>query len=661
VSAAQYRIISAAGGDVEKGSADVAVGDGVFTLAPPGGSPLRVPFSHIRSVDEPQPYFVRVTLADGSAIELHSLGTMRTQLLAELRDGRAEVAAETAAAVGEAEIFRGTAGGDSAEVRVYDDALLIITAAATMRISFSFVGAVQVRDYTVTVEVAGHAPVLLTRLGRRSGELADLLTTRLREASGRTSAFLASLLPGLDPMTLRAASGLLRDGVAAPVSALDGLHPELSSALLGIATLPERQEMVTELARRTDLAIGFKQITSVRRPAVGVTPWYDHAVTPHIGDHGAPGGRFGPGLGGMLGAGIMSGIGSGGFGGGYGGGLGGWGDCWAFRALGAGMNGQQNRPMAPRADVNRGLLTPATEDLSALTLSGEDPTVLAFALGRRSDDGLPSLVLYEVLNQLEPLTYAYQPDTGSGTNELAAVNRCLDDAGFQADAVHAEGLTSTGGPDASPLARWLAAKVPHDNQWASRLSALLTAGRLGATGRRACRGGSGGGRTPRSSLPSGAGRLSGTWWVYPLAGAELGYRTSSPVIVRPISIRWISDVPSKIVKILAIGAVYAGRRPAAPRGISTHSARPVRDEFRFLAGPVRDWRAGRRRASVGGRGRPASWRTPSAGYSATGTNWLICARAGDWVLCRVGAGLTWLTFADKRVARRVDLLVLGFS
>jgi hypothetical protein len=28
--------------------------------------------------------------------------------------------------------------------------------------------------------------------------------------------------------------------------------------------------------------------------------------------------------------------------------------------------------------------------------------------------------------------------------------------------------------------------------------------------------------------------------------------------------RWISEVPSKIVKILAIVAVYAGQRPAAP-------------------------------------------------------------------------------------------------
>lgn len=269
-----------------------------------------------------------MTLADGNAIELHGLGTMRTQLLAELRDGRAEVAAEAASAVGEAEIFGGTAGGDSAEIRVYDDALLIITAAATERISFSFVGAVRVRDYTVTVEVAGREPVMLTRLGRRSGELAELLATRLREARGRTSAFLASLLPGLDPMALRT---------------------------------------------------------------------------------GAPGD--------------------------------------GHRA------GQADRP---------------------------GDRLQADHVGTSARRRLPSLVLYEVLNQLEPLTHIYRPDGGSGTNELVAVNRCLDDVGFQLAAVHAEGLTSAHGPDAqnSPLARWLAGKVPHDDGWASRLDTLLTTGRV---------------------------------------------------------------------------------------------------------------------------------------------------------------------------------------
>jgi hypothetical protein len=475
VSAAQYRLVPAGGGDVENGSADVTVAGESFILAPSGGSTLRVLSSQIRSVTEPQPFTVLVTLADGTAIELRGLGTMRTQLLAELRDSRAEVVAAAAAPVGEPEIFRGTTGGDSAELRLYDDALLIVTAAAMERVSFSFIRDAQVRDYTVTVEVTGREPVTLSRLGRRTGELADLLATRLGEARGRTSAFLASLLPGLDPMALRAAAGLLRDGVAVPVSALDGIHPDLSSTLLGLATHPERRDMVAALTRRTELALGFRQITSVRRAAVGLTPWYDHAATPHIGDHGAPAGRFGPGLGGVLTAGVVSGMGSGGFGGGQVG-MGGWGDYWAFRALGAGMNGRPDRPMAPRADVIPGLLAPAAEDLSALTAAGDDPTVLAFVLGRRSGSGRPDLVVYEVLNQSEPSTYVYRPDGGSGDDELAAVNRSLDDVGFRPAPLHAGGLTSAPRPDAatSPLDRWLLGEVPHDAHWTATLDALLT-------------------------------------------------------------------------------------------------------------------------------------------------------------------------------------------
>jgi hypothetical protein len=495
VSAAQYRIISPAGGETENGSANVAVTDGTLTVAPSAGSTLRVPSGQICSVTEPQPFTVLVGLADGTSIELTRLGTMRTQLLAELRDARAQDAAAATAAVGDAEVFSGTAGADSAQLRVYDDALVVVTATAAERISFSFVDAVDAADYTVTIDVAGRAPVSLSRLGRRTSELSELLATRLAQARGRTSAFLGSLLPGLEPVALRAAAGLLRDGVAVPVTALDAIHPELSSAVLGIATLPDRGDAVARLASQTGLAIGFKQVTSVWRPAVGVTPWHDHAVTPHIGQHESPGGLFGPGLGGVLAAGVMSAMGPGGCGGpgpgyGPGGGMayggygfadrfGGWGDYWAFRALGAGAGGFGGgfggpadgglRPMAPRRDVTRGRLTPATEDLSALTATGDDPTVLAFALGDRA-----GLVVYEVLNRNEPMTYAYRPDDDNG---LAAVNRALDDAGFQPAALHAEGLAAAPRPDArtSPLPRWLAGQIPHDEHWAATLAALLTA------------------------------------------------------------------------------------------------------------------------------------------------------------------------------------------
>jgi hypothetical protein len=189
---------------------------------------------------------------------------------------------------------------------------------------------------------------------------------------------------------------------------------------------------------------------------------------------------------GMMAAGVMSagpmagpggfGLGSfgpGGFGGfsrpggafGYSEGYGSFGDYWAFRALGAGMNtSPEQRPMAARPDLTRGRLTPATEDLSALTTSGADPTVLAFALGSHA-----GRVVYEVLNQAEPMTFVYQ------ASELAPINRALDDIGFQAAAVHASGLTAPPRPAASPevLVAALVGQIPHDAQWAGQLARLL--------------------------------------------------------------------------------------------------------------------------------------------------------------------------------------------
>ena len=487
VSSAQYRLLAAGGSELETGNGDVTVADGVLELQPAGGTALRVPSRSIASVAEPEPFIVLVTLADGSALELSRLGRMRTQLLEELRDAQAGVAAAESGALGGAARFTGTVGASPADLHVFEDALLVMAGGRATRVAFSFVADVRARDYTVAIDVTGQGALVVTRLGSRTDEFTALLTERLREARNRTSAFLGSLLPGLDPMALRAAAGLLRDGVAVQARALDAIHPDLSATLLRVATLPGRLAAVSGLADEADLAIGFKQLTSVRRAAVGLTPWQDPSVTPHIGQHETPGGRFGPGLGGVMAAGVMSGMGPGGpggygyggygYGGPFGGGPGGFGGYWGFRALGAAMNwnsgGQQ--PMTPRADVRRGLLTPETEDLAALTASGDDPTVLAFALlsPRRGGD----LVAYEVLNLPEPATYVYR---AGGPDPRALVNQALGDIGFAPAEVHAAAsgdLTATRRQDVatSPLTGALVTTVPHDPAWPARLADLLAA------------------------------------------------------------------------------------------------------------------------------------------------------------------------------------------
>ncbi|HEV2536940.1 MAG TPA: hypothetical protein VGU21_05460, partial [Streptosporangiaceae bacterium] len=103
--------------------AEVEVRDGMLVLAPRGEGVMAIPFGRIMSVTEPEPFTVRLTLAGGDVIELGRLGVMRTQLLAELHDGRADAAAAAVAAVGEGEAFGAFVAGGAGEVRVYDDAL----------------------------------------------------------------------------------------------------------------------------------------------------------------------------------------------------------------------------------------------------------------------------------------------------------------------------------------------------------------------------------------------------------------------------------------------------------------------------------------------------------------------------------------------------------
>ncbi len=489
MSSAQYRLVGADGAVLEAGSGDVAVAGGVLELRPAGGAPLRVPTGRIASVAESEPFTVMVRLADGTVLELSRLGRMRTQLLEELHDARAEAAAADSGAVGDSVRFSGTVAASPVDLYVFEDALLVITSDYAKRIAFSFVAEVRARDYTVTVDVTGQDAVTVTRLGSRADEFAALLGERLRAARTRTAAFLGSLLPGLDPLAQRAAAGLLRDGVAVPARALAAIHPDLGATLLRVAALPDRFAALSSLAGRVDLAIGFKQVTSVRRAAVGLTPWHDPSATPHIGQHETPGGRFGPGLGGVLAADVMTGMGPGGgyggygpggyggygYGGPFGGAPGGFGGYWAFRALGAAVNSnpRSHQPMTPRADVRYGLLAPETEDLAALTTSGADPTVLAFALLTPASGGDP--VAYEVLNRPEPATCVYR---AGGPDPRALVNQALDDAGFAPAEIYAAAsgdLTASPRRDAatSPLTRALVTTIPHDPAWATRLADLL--------------------------------------------------------------------------------------------------------------------------------------------------------------------------------------------
>jgi hypothetical protein len=282
-----------------------------------------------------------------------------------------------------------------------------------------------------------------------------------------------ALVPWLDPLTRGRAAGLVRDGVAVLTDVLDGAQPGLASSLVDVAVLPARREAVADVGRRGELAVGFRQVTSVHQAAVGVTPWRDRAAAPHIGEHESPGGSFGGGLMGMLAAGaVAGGVGPGGMrpGGGasacgpsfgFGGSHGLGGGYWALQALGLGINADRQRQMASQRDPQLGRLTPAADDLAALTVAGPEPTVLAFALCRTA-----GRVALEILNHPDPPTFVYR---AAGPDALAEINQALGEEGFQV----AGPDDGQGGVTRTGLGQLLAGRAVHGADWTRRLDALL--------------------------------------------------------------------------------------------------------------------------------------------------------------------------------------------
>jgi hypothetical protein len=139
---------------------------------------------------------------------------------------------------------------------------------------------------------------------------------------------------------------------------------------------------------------------TAHRAAAGVTPWAPRPAAASGADHGNPavtGGGLGGGLvggagrAGLPGAGLLGAVLAGEvaaagmpFGAGdYG--AGGYGMATSYWALGAlhGLGGGaagSTRPMTARPDTGRGSLVPETDDVSAVSVTGDCPAVLAFVL-----------------------------------------------------------------------------------------------------------------------------------------------------------------------------------------------------------------------------------------------------------------------------------------
>ncbi|WP_433044689.1 hypothetical protein [Dactylosporangium sp. CS-033363] len=463
----RYRLIADGGALLDEGDGSAEMAGGALVVTPEQGTVLRVAPGDVVEVREPQPYVVQLLLSDGARLELSRLGVMRTQLLAELSEAR--VADTGNDGIGTATAFPGWVDGVPAELRLYDDALVIVPEAGLAeKLPYPFIQAVTTdgTGYTIGLSVPGRPPIAVGRLARRTSEFLDLLQARTAAAGGRTSHFLAALLPGLGPVALRSVAGLLRDGLAAPREALEAVEPTVFPALLEAACRPERVAGARQLLGLGQVWLGFKQTASVQRAGSGAGPWRDSARPPVL-DHDAHAGSFAPGLPGMFAAGMVSG---------FDGPFDTYGPGLAFGLLGLGAmggGGYENGPHLPRQVFPHQPVTPAYTDYAALT-DRTDPAVLAFLLCLTPSGRL----VYEVLNAPDHATYVF---TCRDTDQAAQLNRALDLLGFRVEGIAADADSAASEyrkaaqrlPALRVLRERFAGRAIHTEGWEGQLAGLL--------------------------------------------------------------------------------------------------------------------------------------------------------------------------------------------
>ena len=450
-----YRITSATGQVLDEGDGRAALEGGVISVSPTLGQPLLIRPVDVTDITEPAPFTIRLRLAEGAAVDLSQMGVLRTQILEQFRAARVEDTTSSLllVGVGKPEIFPGALGDVDAELRLYDDALVAVPVSGPPeQVPYAFVEDVTTdpSGYVITVDLGEGRTIVVKRLARRTSEFLDFLRTRVTKARGRTGSFLQALLPGLTPLGLRSTAGLLRDGMAARKTDLDGVDPTIWPVLVDRVALSDRRPCVDALARMGELSIGFKQMVTVEHAATGdPTPGAQpvQVVTDHGGVPTMPGGLAGAyGSAMVMGGPPQVGQMGMGFDAPFGGGA--MGSMMAMGMLGMGpmsgsmgggiMGGEpftKQMEAKPRADVERGREQPASTDLTALTATGGAatdgaPAVLAFVLAQTGNR-----IVYEVLNMQDHATYVYD----SAAVSRRDLNRALVLLGMHVEPIYQQG------------------------------------------------------------------------------------------------------------------------------------------------------------------------------------------------------------------------------
>ena len=149
-----------------------------------------------------------------------------------------------------------------AEVEIYDTGLVIKPEQGDfIRIPYSEITEFSEKDFQILI-VSEFASLSLSHFGEKFSSLSKAVEEALAELSLKTQITLKEFLPELDPLTIKKASELLKDGRAVSKDALDKISPAIFANLekkLMVLGIKESYDYLKSLSEAERVFIGIKR------------------------------------------------------------------------------------------------------------------------------------------------------------------------------------------------------------------------------------------------------------------------------------------------------------------------------------------------------------------------------------------------------------------
>jgi hypothetical protein len=243
-------------------------------IEPSFGETLSIPYRDILNLANSD-YKIHVTLNGGDTLTLYNLGYRYEDFLRELTrhrnaiilkdllvQERPKLTGIEAAFTHLDEKGEEKQGGDC-NLRLYETALVIVPQIGEiLRVPYSYIQNIKEEDYTIIIETEFGEQINLSMMGTKYSQVKNTLNELMHMLISKSQATLKQLLPNANPIVIRKAASVMREGKAARRADIESISSDLWTELenrLSSLGVKEEYDYLKSLSHQEKISIGIKR------------------------------------------------------------------------------------------------------------------------------------------------------------------------------------------------------------------------------------------------------------------------------------------------------------------------------------------------------------------------------------------------------------------